>query len=191
MASAVRAEYYCTVEDYLSAERLNPRKHEYVAGAIYRRAQINIGHDRIAGNIRAELENQLTGTVCEVFSSDVKVRIRKDAADFFYYPDVTVDCSGAGNAALFADEPRAIFEVMSPDTERIDRGEKLRNYQAIDSLELYALVDQFHIAVTVYRRTSEGWVMEFFTEKEDVLLLPSVECRLSMTTIYERTHLVR
>lgn len=76
-----------------------------------------------------KLRQQLRGKRCEVFSSDVKVRIRKDAADFYYYPDVTVDCSGAGNAVLFAEEARVIFEVLSPDTERIDRAEKLRNYR--------------------------------------------------------------
>lgn len=50
----------------------------------------------------------------------------------------------------------------------------------LSSLDVYALVDQFHIAVTVYRRTDEGWKIEFFTEKEDVLMLPSVECSLAM-----------
>lgn len=191
MASAVRAAYYFKVEDYLAAERLGEQKHEYLAGAIYAMAGTSVGHDRIAGNLYRSLGNQLAGKTCEVFSSDVKVRIRKDAADFFYYPDVTVDCSGAGNAELFAEKPRAIFEVLSPDTERIDRGEKLRNYQAIDSLELYALVDQFHIAVTIYRRTAQGWIMEFLTEKEDVLKIDSLKCTLPMLAIYERTHLVR
>jgi len=82
-----------------------------------------------------------------------------------------------------------IFEVLSPDTERIDRGEKLRNYQAIASLDLYGLVDQFHAAVTIYRRTPEGWVTDFLTEKSDVIDLPSIECKLPLEAIYERTGL--
>ena len=191
MNGAERAEYYTTPEDYLAGERVSQQKHEYLAGVIYAMAGTTLGHDRIAGNIYAELLQQLRGRSCEVFSSDVKVRIRKDAADFFYYPDVTVDCSGGVNDALFAEEPRVIFEVMSPDTERIDRGEKLRNYQALPTLDLYALVDQFHLAITAYRRTSEGWTLEFLTEKSDVLALPTVECQLPLRAIYERTHLVR
>jgi len=116
----------------------------------------------------------------------VKVRIQRDAASFFYYPDVTVDCSGFANGSLFAEAPRVIFEVLSPATERIDRGEKLRNYQSIPTLEAYVLVDQYHVAVTIYRRTAEGWVMEFLTEKTDTLELPGIECRLPLATIYER-----
>ena len=82
-----------------------------------------------------------------------------------------------------------IFEVLSPDTERIDRGEKLRNYQGLASLDVYVLVDQFHVAVTLYRRTADGWVSEFLTEKTDVLALPTIECELPLAAIYERTHL--
>jgi len=191
MGTAELADYYATPEDYLAGERVSQQKHEYLAGVIYAMAGTTIGHDRIAGNIYRALGNQLAGRKCEVFSSDVKVRIRKNAAEFYYYPDVTVDCSGAENAELFAEEPRVIFEVLSPDTERIDRGEKLRNYQSLESLDVYALVDQFHIAVTVYRRTTDGWTMEFYTEQEDILKLPTIECALPMKSIYERTHLVR
>jgi Uma2 family endonuclease len=192
MAHALPAElhnYYISPEDYLVGERVSQQKHEYLAGVIYAMAGTSIGHARIADNILRELGNQLRGRPCEAFSSDVKVRIRRDAADFFYYPDVTVDCSGANDRSLFAEEQIAIFEVLSPDTERIDRGEKLRNYQALPSLEVYALVDQFHVAVTVYRRTDEGWVREFLTAKTNVLALPTIEVALPLGTIYERTHL--
>jgi Uma2 family endonuclease len=189
MAYALRNDYYISPEDYLCGERVSQEKHEYLAGVIYAMAGTSIGHDRIAGNIYAELKTQLRGRKCESLSSDVKVRIQRDAASFYYYPDVTVDCSGAANSSLFAGEPRVIFEVLSPDTERIDRGEKLRNYQSIPTLEAYVLVDQYHVAVTVYRRTAEGWVMEFLTEKTDVLELPGIECSLPLATIYERTGL--
>ena len=191
MGNALRAEYYCSPEDYLAGERVSQQKHEYLAGVIYAMAGTTIGHGRIAGNITRHLNNLLRSGRCEAFSSEIKVCIRKDAANFFYYPDVVVDCSGGEDSSLFAEHPRVIFEVLSPDTERIDRGEKLLNYQALPSLDVYGLVDQFHIAVTLYRRTSEGWVSEFLTEKSDVISLPTIECELALTAVYERTHLVR
>ncbi|MDO8349121.1 MAG: Uma2 family endonuclease [Planctomycetota bacterium] len=115
--------------------------------------------------------------------------IRTNTAEFYYYPDVTVDCSGAANAALFAEQPRVIFEVLSPDTERIDRGEKLRNYQALPSLDAYVLVDQLRLAVSVYRRSEGGWVRELLTEKSDTLVLSTIGCSLPVATIYQRTGL--
>ncbi len=187
--TAEHAEYYTSVEDYLAGERISQQKHEYLAGVIYEIAGTTVDHNRIAGNIYAELRQQLRGDPREVFSSDVRVPIRRDAAEFYYYPDVTVDCGTAPGGSLFAEEPRAIFEVLSVDTERIDRGEKLRNYQSIPSLELYALVDQFHVAVTAYRRTLAGWEMQFLTRKSEVLELPGIDCSLPLSAIYERTHL--
>ncbi len=187
MPDVLCTEYYVTPEDYLAGERISERKHEYVAGVIYAMAGTTVGHGRIADNILSELRNQLRGKKCEAFSSDIKVRIQRDAADFYYYPDVMVDCSGAENSSLYAEEPRVIFEVLSPDTERIDRGEKLRNYQSIRSLDVYALVDQFHVAVTVYRRTENVWTRELFTELDDSLQLPGIGCALSLATVYERT----
>ncbi len=120
--TAEHAEYYTSVEDYLAGERVSQQKHEYLAGIIYAMAGTSLGHDRIANNILGELRQQLRGKPFETFSSDVKVRIRNNGAEFYYYPDVTVDCSNAADRSLFAEEPRVIFEVMSPETERIDRG---------------------------------------------------------------------
>ncbi len=189
--TAEHAEYYTSVEGYLAGERVSQQKHEYLAGVIYAMASTSIGHDRIANNIVRELGNQLRGRRCEVFSSDVKVRIRSNGGEFYYYPDATVDCGGAGDSSLFAEEPRVIFEVMSPDTERIDRGEKLANYQALPSLEVYALVDQFHIAVSAYRRSGSGWKMEFLTDKDHLLEMPGIGCTLPLAAMYERTFLLR
>jgi Uma2 family endonuclease len=177
-----------TPEEYLAAERVAEQKHEYLAGAVYAMAGASADHQRIAANIARHLGNQLSGKRCEVFSMDMKVRVRKGAATFFYYPDATVDCSTLAGDSYFAEEPRVIFEVLSPETERIDRAEK---YQMLPSLLVYVLVDQFRPAVTVHRRKNGDWAVELFTNKEDILKLPEIECSLPMTAIYERTSLVR
>jgi len=96
-----------------------------------------------------------------------------------------------GTDACFDQYLPSDIEVLSPDTERIDRGEKLRNYQALPSREAYILEDQFHIAVAIYRRVDGEWTSEFLTEKTDVIPLPGIGCELPLTAVYERTHLVR
>ncbi|MBL8736051.1 MAG: Uma2 family endonuclease [Planctomycetes bacterium] len=189
MGDALRAGYYVSPEAYLEAERTRAQKHEYLAGVEYQMAGASAGHNRIAGNLFAELRSQLAGKPCEVFSSDMKVRIRTNTAEFYYYPDVTVDCSGVPDSAAFAEQPRVIFEVLSPDTERIDRGEKLRNYQALPSLDAYVLVDQHRVAVVVHRRTEGGWSRELLTEKTEPLSLPTIGCSVPVAAIYQRTGL--
>jgi Uma2 family endonuclease len=189
MSQALHAEYYVTPENYLAAERISLTKHDYVGGAVFAWADVTAGHARIAVNILCELATQLGGKRFEPFASQLKVRIEAGGAEFYYYPDVVVDCTGLPGESIFAEQPKVIFEVLSPETERTDRGEKLRNYQTLDSLDVYVLVDQFHVAVTVYRRTANGWIQEFFTEKTDTLDLPTIGCALSLASIYERTRI--
>lgn len=189
MGDALRAGYYVSPEAYLASERTRTHKHEYLAGVEYQMAGASAGHNRIAGNLFAELRHQLAGQPCEAFAADLKVRIRTNTAEFYYYPDVIVDCSGVADAALFAEQPRVLFEVLSPDTERIDRGEKLRNYQSLPSVDAYVLVDQHRVAVMIHRRTEGGWSRELLTEKDEVLTLPTIGCSVAVATIYERTGL--
>jgi Uma2 family endonuclease len=183
--------YLKTSEEYLAAERIAEQRHEYLAGSVYAMAGTSRDHERIAINICGELRAQLRGRPCEVLASNIKVRIGKEAKHFFYYPDATVDCGSAAGDSLFAEQPRVIFEILSPETERIDRVEKLYNYQTLPSLSVYVLVDQLRLAVTVYRRKNAEWTVELLTKKDDILKLPEIGCALPMTSIYERTHLVR
>jgi Uma2 family endonuclease len=102
---------------------------------------------------------------------------------------VTVDCSGPADSALFAEQPRVIVEVLSPETERIDRGEKLRNYQSLPSLDAYVVIDQHRVAVMVHHRLDGGWGRELLTEKTDQLALPTIACSISVAAIYQRSGL--
>lgn len=190
MPSQLQTEPHISPADYLASEKTAEEKHEYLGGAVYAMAGATREHNQIGNNIVVDLLRQLRGKPCDVFSFDMKVRIRQNAAEFYYYPDVIVDCVGGLPRSHYIEEPRVIFEVLSPETERIDHGEKLRNYQSLDSLQVYALVDQFQIAVTVYRRADASWRREFLTAQNDVLALPEIDCQLSLSAIYERTQLV-
>ena len=189
MGNALRNDYYISPDEYLTGEELSLDKHEYLNGVVYMMAGASAGHDRITMNISRHLGNQFSGKPCEAFSADTRVHVRTETAEFYYYPDVTVDCTGRANDSRYSESPRVIFEVLSPATERVDRGEKLQNYQRIASLEAYVLVDQARVAVTVYRKTAAGWESELLLEKDDVLALGCIDCQLPLSAIYERTGL--
>lgn len=117
------------------------------------------------------------------------MRIRRETATFFYYPDVIVDCTNPSGDRAFLEHPRVLFEILSPATERIDRGEKRVNYQTLSSLDVYALIEQERVAVTLFRRVADGWTTEFLDHPNAVLALPTIECALPLAAIYERTGL--
>ena len=192
MATALRFEAdHVTPEEYLAMEAGSDVRHEYLAGAVYAMSGTMVAHGRLVGNISSELARQLRGRRCEAFTSEIKVRIQVGADSFYYYPDVVVDCGSPPDESLFAEEPRVIFEVLSPSTERIDRYEKRLNYQRLPSLDAYVLVEQSRMAVTVYRRADGDWTAESLHDPSASLDLPAIGCALPLSTIYERTLLVR
>lgn len=176
-------------EDYLARERMATRRHEYLNGMVYAMAGASAGHNRITANLGGELRLHLRGKPGEAFTSDMRVRIRSENAEFYYYPDVVVDCSGTADSSLYPEKPTVIFEVMSPETERVDRNEKFYHYQKIASLQTYVLVDQFQVAMTVHRREADGWGSEILTAG-DTLRLDCIACRFPIADAYERTRLV-
>lgn len=172
-----------SVADYLEGERHSEIRHEYVAGRVFAMVGSTLGHNRVAMNMTFLLRNHLRGTPCSAYMSDVKVRI--EAADAFYYPDVVVSCEPANPRDLFLKAPVLVVEVLSPSTENIDRREKLLNYQKLPSLKEYVLVSPDEIRVEVYRHrgTLLGEV-EIHGPADESVVLTSVEARLPLAEIY-------
>lgn len=76
------------------------------------------------------------------------------------------------------------IEVLSPDTERADRGKKARAYRRNETLAEYALIATDRSSVELYRRESGFWVLRESGPGEAVGLL-SIGATLEITAIYE------
>lgn len=78
-----------------------------------------------------------------------------------------------------------VFEVLSPSTERRDRGVKHAAYASLDSLEESVLVAQDRPCVEVFRRDA-GWEGEAFVGLEAAVELRSLGATLPLAEIYRR-----
>ena len=185
MPSGLSPLNFLTVEEYLKFEQDGEIRHEYVAGQIYAMAGASEAHNLIVGNIFALLRPHLRGSSCRGFFSDMKVKVKMQQADIFYYPDLLVSCDPNDNKKYFKTSPSLIVEVLSDSTETTDRREKRINYQTIESLQEYVLISQDEIKVEVYRRdNNDNWTVEILG-KDDDLQLNSVGLTLTMADIYE------
>ncbi len=174
-----------TVEEYLKSEQDSEIRHEYVAGQIYAMAGASEEHNLIVGNIFALLRPHLRSSSCRTFFSDMKVKVKMQQTDIFYYPDLLVTCDPNDNKKYFKTNPSLIVEVLSNSTQTTDRREKRINYQTLESLEEYILVSQDEIKVEIYRRDKyNNWTVETL-DKDDDLQLNSVGLTLTMADIYE------
>ena len=92
-----------SVDEYLQGETRSVIRHEYLAGEVYAMAGAGEKHNRISLNIAFHLRAASRGKTCGVFISDMKLRI--DASDSFYYPDVLVSCDPQDTESLFKKLP--------------------------------------------------------------------------------------
>jgi len=69
-------------------------------------------HGLIAGNLFAAIHMALPEP-CQAFVSDMKVRIRTDAKDIFYYPDILVTCDSRDRETYCREYPCLIVGKRS------------------------------------------------------------------------------
>lgn len=176
-----------TPEEYLNLERNAETKSEYLNGEIFALAGASRIHNRISLNMAGGLNAKLHDRPCEVFMSDMRLKI--DPTGLYTYPDVVVACNGPRFEDSHLDtllNPTLIVEVLSPSTEAFDRGEKFAHYRRLESLQEYILIAQDRIRVEHYLRQGKQWLLTELNQYEDVLPLPSIQCDLSLREIYAK-----
>jgi Uma2 family endonuclease len=145
-------------------------------------------HNLIAGNIVAELNQQLRGKPCEVYPSDMRVKVR--ATGLYTYPDVIAICGEPKFEDDYVDtllNPTLLVEVLSPSTERYDRIAKTSYYRTLDSLAEHLLVAQDEVRLEQYVRQPNGqWLLFEYTSLDGVAELQSINCSLALRDIYDK-----
>jgi Uma2 family endonuclease len=178
-----------TPQEYLAMERQNEYKSEYLNGQVFAMAGASRWHNLIITNVVRELSTQLKKQPCEVYPSDMRVRIPRTG--LYTYPDVTVVCG----KPEFEDEhrdtllnPMLIVEVLSPSTEAYDRGAKFGHYRKIESLQEYVLISQEKPLIERFLR-QEGtsfWVLSEAEGLHTAIDLSSISGRLELAEVYEK-----
>lgn len=177
-----------THAEYFALEEQAETKSEYYQGQIVAMAGASINHNRLVRNLATALTNAFAGKSCETFASDLRLWLEQK--DFYLYPDVMVVC---GQPKFFAERrdtitnPTVIVEVLSESTERYDRSDKFHAYWTLETLEEYALVDQYRMQVEYFRRLNEKeWRLIVLTKPHEVLSLESVGVDIPLEQIYRQ-----
>ena len=184
MATAALNRY--TPEEYLALERNAEFKSEYIDGRIIAMTGAQRPHVTIVHNLDRELGNRLLDSGCEVYPTDMRVKISPSGR--YVYPDLSVSCD-----PQFEDSevdtlltPLVIVEVLSESTERYDRGEKFHHYRKIESLREYVLVSQETHRVESYTREGEFWRYSSVDDLDGVLVLGSLGLEIPLRRIYAK-----
>jgi Uma2 family endonuclease len=180
-----------TVEEYLALERKAQYKSEYLNGEIFAMSGASREHNLISLNVGAELRAQLRERPCEVYVSDMRVKV--SPTGLYPYLDVVVVCGEPQFEDAEVDtllNPTLIVEVLSESTEDYDRGTKFEHYRTLASLQEYVLVaqDKWHI-VYYTRQAGNTWLLSETTRRDDQIHLPSIACDLSVVDVYAKVQM--
>lgn len=163
-------------------------KSEFIAGRIYAMSGGTPKHSAITANVISEVSRLFKRGPCQVYSSNLRIGIMP--LDVETYPDVTIVCGELHvnpfdkNSVI---NPSVIFEVLSPSTERYDRGEKWARYRRLDSLEEYLLVSQDKPQVEQYVRQEDGtWKFVSVEGLEAASVVIVLGVTLPLSEIYDR-----
>ncbi len=139
----------------------------------------------MAAEIIRQLGEQLRGSRCRVFTSDLGVRVL--VTGLATYPDASVVCGPTErdpDKKTNITNPRVLVEVTSDSTEDYDRGEKLEHYKQIPSLEAAVIVSHREKLIEVWSREAGAVVWTCARVRAGEARLPSLQCSLDVDAIH-------
>jgi Uma2 family endonuclease len=183
---SAHAQPRLTPEQYLEIERAAEFRSDYYDGRMYAMSGGCPRHAFINGNLVRELGNAIKQRPCSVAASDLRLRVGSGV--LYTYPDVIVVCGEIKVAHGHSDtltNPTVVAEVLSPSTERYDRGVKSVQYRTIDSLQEYALISQSEARMELFSRQSSGrWLLSEFVGLNAICKFESLDCSVALADIY-------
>lgn len=172
--------------EYLARERSAEFRSEYYRGETFAMAGASRFHNRAKENLVIEIGTRLKGSPCQTFSSDQRVKV--SATGLYTYPDIVIVCGQPEYAAEDEDaltNPVAVIEVLSPSTEKYDRGAKFRQYQQLLSVKEYILVSQDEPLCERFVRQGDGsWNLTVIAGLHGELTFTTVPARIPLADIY-------
>lgn len=175
MSTAVSTPYV-PLENFLEMEPAEGEYLEWWRGVVYRgMSEGTAEHGRLVARVTQMLFS-IAGDECTPYGS---ADIWSDAAQFYGAADAYLVCGALKllqvqkNGKTLGEaitNPAVIVEVLSPSTEKRDRGVKLEAYKQLVSLEDYVLVSQDERRVEVHHRDGDAWKTEVATGSGSVTI---------------------
>ena len=173
-----------TPEEYFEWEEQQEIRHEYFDGEVYAMTGGTINHSEIAINFGSLLKAHLRGGKCRLLNGDARVNIHN--SNKYVYPDLSVTCNERDrNKTKFISHPCLVAEVLSPNTEAYDRGDKFALYRLEPSLQDYILISADKVAIDIYTKDERGKWDIINYRSGDLVELASINFTFSIEQIYE------
>lgn len=176
-----------TSEEYLKQERAAKTKHDFIGGKILSVVASNRTRALLGSNVTIAVGNRIHGQKNEIYAGSMRVQIN---ANRFSYPDVVIVAAKpifADNQMDTLQNPTIVVETYSKNTNSLDKTEKLESYLAMDSIREYVLIKEDEMRIEHYaKQNAKQWVYKIYNERDEVISLDSVNCKVALKEIYSQ-----
>ena len=174
-----------TMDDYLTNERHGATRNEFIDGRVIARSGANRFHNILVSNTVVALGSRMHGHKAEIYIANMRVKLKNS---YICYPDVVV----VNGEPTFSDHnndlllnPTLIVEIFSNQTNSTDKTTKLESYLAMDTIKEFVLLKEEEMRVEHYaRQNAKQWIYRIYNERDDVISLESINCKVSLAEIY-------
>lgn len=177
-------------KNYQSSERRDVVKNEFLDGRLMPKPAANRWHNLMITNFAIAIGSRLSRGHSEIYTSDMQVRLGKNSICF---PDVVV----VNGEPAFTDDsfevlvnPTVIIEIFSTQAQAPDRTQRLEGFLAIPKIKDCLLVNENEMRIEHYaRQNAKQWIYRIYNERDDVITLESINCKLSLAEVYAQVKL--
>jgi Uma2 family endonuclease len=179
--AAAEAPLLREIDDFLDWLPSQHGRFEFVDGRVVAMAGGSERHTDIQVNLTLAVGTRLRGGPCKVNGPDLLIKTDGPGRRG-RFPDASISCGREDGRHIT--KPVVIFEVLSDETELVDRSDKRREYQAIPSLAHYVLVSQDVPRVEVYSRRDDRWIFSELEGIDEILSLDPPGVTFPLAEIY-------
>ena len=171
-----------SIEDYLAFEEKSELRHEYYFENLVEMSGTTYKHNDLVFYLTAFFRFNLQKQAYKISSEQVKLYIASE--NIFFYPDVMVALPE--DQAYYSTRPILIAEVLSENTRKFDMFDKFIQYQKLETLQYYFLLEPEKHLVIVYKKTVDNdWQTDTYTSITDVIDLPTLQISIALKDIYQ------
>ena len=183
MIQAVDDKIY-TVDEYIQLDEASDLRHEFINGQLFDMSGNSDLHNEMVGNLYFLLRNLLAGSKSKLYFEQVKVKIQGE--NHYYYPDVFITNHPLDLQNKYIKQfPLLLIEVLSDGTRKFDMIDKFIQYQKIETLEYYILVEPDFMYVNCFSKDDKGeWHSAIYNKVTDLVSLNKLGIELPLQGIY-------
>ena len=171
-------------EEFAGLDR-GPARNDFSGNKLLARSGSNRWHNLIVANAAIAAGSKMHGHKCEIYISNMRVML---ANNFQCYPDIVFVAGepkfADANAELLLN-PTVVVEIFSSQTNTVDKSKKVESFLEMESIRECILLKEDEMRVEHYaRQNQKQWIYRIYNERDDVVSLESINCKLSLAEIY-------